>query len=129
MHELFEGIVATCTVCAGYEATLQSIFADFDVSRMAAHCPAALPAKLVSVRQEASHQEEVQDEGGDPYLLDGNTATIHWPVEDGSVPSFTAAIRYARPGRKRCYEVAFDDGDVRLSTSFDQQARILSHPI
>ena len=86
-------------------------FWHFEMSEM--YCPTS--AKSVPFRPVASSYEEEESQGGDPYLLNGNTATIRWPLDNGSVPSFTGTIRYARPGRKRCYEVAFEDGDVRLS--------------
>ena len=67
-------------------------FWHFEVSEIPAPRPA--PAKSVPFRLEAASEEEEEPQGGDPYLLSGNRATIQWPLDDGSVASFTGTIRY-----------------------------------
>ncbi|KAK3267942.1 hypothetical protein CYMTET_23529 [Cymbomonas tetramitiformis] len=62
-------------------------------------------------------EEEAEDAGGDPLLVDGNRVRVTWPMEDGTRAEVGGAVRWlverAAQGRKRVYEVAFDDGDVR----------------
>ncbi|KAK3241809.1 hypothetical protein CYMTET_48458 [Cymbomonas tetramitiformis] len=52
-----------------------------------------------------------------PQWVDGSRVRVVWPMEDGTWPEFAGVVRRLpgriAEGRKRVYEVAFDDGDVR----------------
>eukprot|EP00854_Cymbomonas_tetramitiformis_P016029 gene16029-19011_t len=65
----------------------------------------------------APESSPAEDVCGDPLLLDGNRVRVKWPMEDGTWAELDGAVQWlaerAAAGRKRVYEVAFDDGDVR----------------
>eukprot|EP00854_Cymbomonas_tetramitiformis_P012856 gene12856-15192_t len=73
-----------------------------------------VPQKTAAGEPESSQAEDV---GGDPLLVDGNWVRVTWPMEDGTRAKVGGAVRWlaerAAQGRKRVYEVVFDDGDVR----------------
>ncbi|KAK3277870.1 hypothetical protein CYMTET_14146 [Cymbomonas tetramitiformis] len=56
---------------------------------------------------------------GDPLRVDGKRVRVIWPMEDDTASEFRGVVRWlpqrAAEGCKRTYEVAFDDGDVRLT--------------
>ncbi|KAK3289355.1 hypothetical protein CYMTET_3207 [Cymbomonas tetramitiformis] len=65
----------------------------------------------------APESSPAEDVCRDPLLLDGNRVRVKWPLEDGMWAEVGGAVRWlaegAAAGRKRVYEVAFDDGDAR----------------
>ncbi|KAK3265848.1 hypothetical protein CYMTET_25501 [Cymbomonas tetramitiformis] len=77
------------------------------------------PKKRRRVKAAEPAGEERPHAGGDPMLVDGNHVRVTWPLVDGTSSDFTGVVRWlpqrAVLGRKRVYEITFDDGDVRMT--------------
>eukprot|EP00854_Cymbomonas_tetramitiformis_P003662 gene3662-4597_t len=55
----------------------------------------------------------------DPLTMDGRRIRVTWPMVDAAPSEFSGVVRWlpqrATDGRKRTYEILFDDGDRRLT--------------